>query len=81
VALSNWWTKEERGRYFGIWSTAHAWGEGATYLIVAALVSWLGWRAGFIAPAVVCTAASVLVYKWYQDRPASRGLPAPARCG
>ncbi len=75
VALASWWTKEERGRFYGIWSTSHAWGEGATYVLTAAVVTWLGWRAGFVAPAILCTFAAFVIYIFYQDRPAARGLP------
>src|SRR5690606_23400183 len=28
VSLTNWFSNRERGRFYGIWSTAHALGEG-----------------------------------------------------
>ncbi|MCH8134407.1 MAG: MFS transporter [Proteobacteria bacterium] len=39
VALANWYSNSERGRYYGLWSTAHAIGEGLTYLGIALLHS------------------------------------------
>lgn len=75
VAIANWWEKKERGRYFGIWGASHCIGEGMTYLFTSAIVAWLGWRVGFIAPGILCALASIAIYWLYQDRPASRGLP------
>ena len=31
VALTAWFSNRERGRFYGIWSTAHSMGEGLTY--------------------------------------------------
>ena len=32
VSLSQWFSNRERGRFYGIWSTAHSIGEGLTFL-------------------------------------------------
>ena len=32
VALSQWFSNRERGRFYGIWSTGHAIGEGLTFV-------------------------------------------------
>lgn len=47
VTLSNWFSNKERGRFYGIWSTGHAIGEGLTFIVSATLVSFFGWQAGF----------------------------------
>jgi len=52
VTLSNWFSNSERGRYYGIWSTGHAIGEGLTFIISSTIVSFWGWRAGFIGPGI-----------------------------
>ena len=39
VSLANWFSNRERGRYYGIWSTAHSIGEGLTFVVVAAVVA------------------------------------------
>ena len=39
VAMANWFTSEERGRRYGVWSTAHSLGEGLTFIGVAGLVT------------------------------------------
>lgn len=54
VALSQWFSNRERGRYYGIWSTAHSLGEGLTYVGTATLVSFLAWRSGFMGPGLLC---------------------------
>ncbi|MDZ7414106.1 MAG: MFS transporter, partial [candidate division KSB1 bacterium] len=46
VALNHWFGDSERGRFYGLWSTAHAMGEGLTFVLTAAMVAALGWRFG-----------------------------------
>jgi OPA family sugar phosphate sensor protein UhpC-like MFS transporter len=78
VALANWFSNRERGRTYGIWSTAHAIGEGLTFVGVAAVVSAWGWRAGFWGPGLLCIVAAAGIYLLMQDRPKTLGLPAVA---
>lgn len=76
VAMTNWFSNRERGRYYGIWSTAHSIGEGLTFVVVAALVAAFGWRFGFWGPGVLCVLVAVALYALMQDRPRTLGLPA-----
>lgn len=78
VTLSTWFSNRERGRFYGIWSTAHSMGEGLTFFGVAALVSLLGWRAGFWGPGILCIVAAIVIYNMMQDRPQTLGLPSIA---
>ncbi len=78
VSLTAWFSNRERGRYYGIWSTAHSMGEGLTYYVVALFVAWLGWRAGFWVPGIICILAGFAIYALMQDRPQTLGLPAVA---
>lgn len=75
VTLANWFSNRERGRYYGIWSTAHSIGEGLTFVAVAGLVSLLGWRWGYWGPGLLCTAVAFGLYLTMQDRPGTLGLP------
>jgi OPA family sugar phosphate sensor protein UhpC-like MFS transporter len=75
VAMAQWFTSSERGRTYGIWSTAHSIGEGLTFVVVAALVSAWGWRAGFWGPGFTCVVVAGLVVWLMQDRPETLGLP------
>jgi MFS transporter, OPA family, sugar phosphate sensor protein UhpC len=52
-------------------------GEGLTFVVVAALVSTWGWRAGFWGPGFACIAVSLMLVWLMQDRPETIGLPPP----
>ncbi len=78
VAMANWFSNRERGRIYGIWSTAHAIGEGLTFIGVAAVVAVWGWRAGFWAPGLLCILVAGALYLLMQDRPPTLGLPTVA---
>ncbi len=78
VAMASWFSNRERGRIYGIWSTAHAIGEGLTFVGVAAVVAMWGWRAGFWAPGLMCIFVAGALYLLMQDRPRTMGLPAVA---
>ena len=78
VALTTWFSNSERGRMYGIWSTAHAIGEGLTFVGVAGLVTLWGWRAGFWGPGVLCIVVAGVLYLMMQDRPQTFGLPRVA---
>jgi OPA family sugar phosphate sensor protein UhpC-like MFS transporter len=78
VTLTSWFSNRERGRYYGVWSTAHSMGEGLTYYVVALFVAWLGWRAGFWVPGLICILAGIAIYALMQDRPVTLGLPTVA---
>ncbi len=75
VALANWFSNRERGRMYGIWSTAHAIGEGLTFIGVAGVVALWGWRAGFWVPGLLCVVVAGALYLLMQDRPSTLGLP------
>jgi OPA family sugar phosphate sensor protein UhpC-like MFS transporter len=78
VALATWFSNKERGRMYGIWSTAHAIGEGLTFVGVAGLVTLWGWQAGFWGPGALCIVVAVGLYLLMQDRPQTLGLPRVA---
>ena len=84
VGLASWYSNHERGRYYGIWSTAHSIGEGLTYLGIAWLLAsppkglGLDWQWGFWIPAAICVLAALLVLKLLPERPRTLGLPTVA---
>lgn len=78
VSLTQWFSNRERGRYYGIWSTAHSFGEGLTFVGTTAFVAFFGWRAGFVGPGILCVVIALLVYLVMQDRPQTLGLPSVA---
>ncbi|MFC2139702.1 MFS transporter, partial [Bacteroidota bacterium] len=79
VTLANWFSNKERGRMYGIWSTAHAFGEGLTFIVSATLVSFFGWQAGFWGPGIFGIFVAMGIYYFLQDRPQTLGLPSVAQ--
>lgn len=75
VAMTSWFSNRERGRAYGVWSTAHSIGEGLTFLVVGSLVAAAGWRWGFWGPGLIGVATAAGCYLLIQDRPATLGLP------
>lgn len=75
VAMTAWFSNRERGRAYGVWSTAHSIGEGLTFLVVGGLVGLLGWQWGYWGPGIIGIIAAIGVYALVQDRPATLGLP------
>jgi OPA family sugar phosphate sensor protein UhpC-like MFS transporter len=78
VAMTSWFSNRERGRMYGVWSTAHSIGEGLTFLVVGTIVAVLGWQWGFLIPAMFGLAMAALAYSLVQDRPPTMGLPTVA---
>ena len=75
VSMTQWFGNRERGRWYGIWSTAHSVGEGLTFVVVGSVVALAGWRYGFWAPGMLCIATAAGIYLLMQDRPSTLGLP------
>lgn len=78
VAMTAWFSNRERGRFYGIWSTAHSIGEGLTFIGIGSIVAVLGWQWGFWMAGIAGIAAAAAVYWMVQDRPQTLGLPAVA---
>ena len=75
VAMTAWFSNNERGRAYGVWSTAHSIGEGLTFLVVGGLVAWLGWQWGYWGPGLIGIVTAIGVFALLQDRPQTLGLP------
>ncbi len=75
VAMTAWFSNRERGRAYGIWSTAHSIGEGLTFLVVSAIVAAFGWRFGYWGPGLIGVVTAIGVFMLLQDRPQTLGLP------
>ncbi|MBN2210890.1 MAG: MFS transporter [Sedimentisphaerales bacterium] len=74
-SLSQWFSLHERGRYYGIWSSSHAIGEGMTFIFTSTLVSYWGWRSGFWGPAVAASIVCFGILFLMKASPQSIGLP------
>ena len=76
VGLSRWFTDKKRGSFYGFWSASHNIGEAMTFIIVASIVSALGWRYGFLGAGLVGLIGALVVWRSFHDTPQSKGLPA-----
>lgn len=66
----------ERRDNYGFWSASHNIGEAMTFIIVASIVSALGWRYGFLGAGLVGLIGALVVWRFFHDTPQSKGLPA-----
>ena len=69
VGLSRWFTDKERGSYYGFWSASHNIGEAMTFIIVASIVSALGWHYGFLGAGLVGLLGALIVWRFFHDTP------------
>ena len=76
VGLSRWFENKKRGSFYGFWSASHNIGEAMTFIIVASIVSALGWRYGFIGAGSIGIIGALIVWRFFHDSPESEGLPA-----
>ena len=73
VGLSRWFENKKRGSFYGFWSASHNIGEAMTFIIVASIVSALGWRYGFIGAGSIGIIGALIVWRFFHDSPESEG--------
>ena len=76
ISLSRWFPQSKRGSYYSLFSTSPYIGEFLSYNILAAVVGWVGWQAGFIAAALAGLVGSLIIILFVSDTPESKGLPS-----
>jgi OPA family sugar phosphate sensor protein UhpC-like MFS transporter len=76
ISLSRWFPQSRRGSYYSLFSTSPYIGEFISYNVLALVVAWLGWQAGFIAASVAGLAGAFLILMFVSDTPESCGLPS-----
>jgi OPA family sugar phosphate sensor protein UhpC-like MFS transporter len=82
VSLFQWFTPTQRGTRYAIWGGSRNIGEAITWILTATLVSYFGWRAGFIGAGIAAIAAALCMLVILKDRPQTYGLPdAPTAFG
>ncbi|WP_045385173.1 MFS transporter [Vibrio rotiferianus] len=78
VSLFQWFSPKQRGSRYSIWGGSRNIGEGITWILTASLVSYFGWRAGFIGAGIAAIAAALCMFFILKDRPQTYGLPDSA---
>ena len=74
VSLTRWFEPEKRGTYYGFWSASHNIGEALTFITIALLVSWFGWRYGMIGAGVIGLLGFSMMLVFMRDTPQSQGF-------
>ncbi|WP_338590299.1 MFS transporter [Shewanella khirikhana] len=78
VSIFQWFSPKQRGSVYSIWGGSRNIGEGITWILTATVVSFFGWRAGFVGAGIATFAAAIAMYFVLKDRPQTYGLPEPA---
>jgi len=74
--VSSWFSRRERGRVFGFWSTNYAIGGMLASAFAGYMALFLGsWRYAFFMPAVILFLITVLFVFLQKNRPEDLGLP------
>lgn len=74
VGLVRWFSKRERGTYYGFGSASLSIGEVFTFVITAFIVTTAGWRYGFWSAGLIGLLGAYLILKLFHDGPESKGL-------
>lgn len=73
VSLNRWYDSKDRGTYYGFWSASHNLGEAITFITIAMLVSWTGWRAGMLGAGIIGLLGFGMLLLFMRDTPQSQG--------
>jgi MFS transporter, OPA family, sugar phosphate sensor protein UhpC len=74
VGLVRWFSKKERGTYYGLGSVSLSLGEVFTFLVTAYIVTTYGWRFGFWSAGIFGVLGTIILLKYFHDTPESKGL-------
>jgi sugar phosphate permease len=74
-AMQPWFPKKSRGKVMGIWATNYQVGGLCATALATYLLTHHGWRAAFLAPALLVALCGGAVYLLLVERPQDRGLP------
>lgn len=74
VSLTRWFEPQKRGTFYGFWSASHNLGEALTFISIALLVSWMGWRYGMIGAGGIGLLGFMMMLAFMRDTPQSLGF-------
>ena len=74
VSLNRWFDSKERGTFYGLWSASHNLGEAITFIVVALLVDWAGWRYGLVGAGIIGFVGFGMLQLFMRDTPQSQGF-------
>lgn len=75
-AISQWYSKSERGGWYSLWNTSHNVGGALAPLIASAVIaSTNSWRWAFYVPAIITAAQAIIAWLFMRAAPEKYGLP------
>lgn len=73
--LTHWYSKRERGTWWGFWNTSHNVGGALIPLVATGCAQCFGWRYAMYVPGAICIAMGLFIMNRLRDTPQSLGLP------
>ncbi|MCG3863553.1 MULTISPECIES: MFS transporter [unclassified Photobacterium] len=75
-AISQWYSKSERGGWYSLWNTSHNVGGALAPLIASAVIAYTGnWRYAFYVPAAITAVQAIIAAVLMRGKPENYGLP------
>lgn len=74
-SLTFWYSNNERGIKWSLWSTSHQTGTFLSIVISGFVIAHFGWKAAFYIPAIISVLISIFLFDRLRDKPATLGLP------
>ncbi len=73
--LTHWYSQNERGSWWSLWSTSHNSGAALITVLCPFLAQYYGWRMGMFVPGVLSIGIGLWMMMTLRDTPQSLGLP------
>lgn len=73
--LTQWYSRSERGTWWGFWNTSHNTGGFLIPLLAGYCARAFGWQYGMIVPGIVSIIMGAVLFNRLRDSPESVGLP------
>ena len=74
--LTHWYSQNERGSWWSLWSTSHNSGAALITILCPFLAQYFGWRSGMFIPGALSIVVGFWMMYTLRDTPQSLGLPA-----
>lgn len=73
--LTTWYSRSERGTWWGFWNTSHNTGGFLIPLLAGYCARAFGWQYGMIVPGIISIGMGLILFNRLRDSPQSVGLP------
>lgn len=73
--LTNWYSRSERGTWWGFWNTSHNTGGFIIPLLAGYCARAFGWQYGMVVPGCISIVMGLFLFNRLRDDPSTVGLP------